>query len=487
LIVALIAVRQAAGSTGFAAIAGGACALTTTVLTNWVAGLALAFAVTMLLVAHVDDPKFRHRRVFAAGLLGYLLSAFWLTPDFIAQMALNWPKDAFGYQFQRWEQLAMIAWFLGLVILRLIFWRWGQERHLCWLTLCTVGYGLPVILFYRYGINAFPEARRYALEFEMFLLLLAVEVFRQLFSSRYVWIRRLTAAAALASLLAITPQISRFVSHRYARWVLTDAEDSAEYRVAMALRDLNPQGRVFVTGGSRFRLNSWVLIPQTGGVFETGLKTRFPVEAGYQITTDLGFAKGKEFEQSMLLLRAMAVEYVVVHGPESEEFYKDFKNPTKFDGKLEKVWSAAGDSIYRITPFRYAHLLHPSEVPAMHVLYGHQAPWYPYIAGQLDAARPVLAFQWINARQAFVSGTMEAGMQVAFAIPYDPNWRAYVGGTRVELRKSTTGLMISAPLAARSTAMELRFEPSMQELGGIGISLGTALACGIALIRRKRK
>jgi len=50
-----------------------------------------------------------------------------------------------------------------------------------------------------------------------------------------------------------------------------------EYRLAEWIAQHPPEGRVFASGGLRFRLNSWFDIPQVGGGFETGLQNRFPV------------------------------------------------------------------------------------------------------------------------------------------------------------------------------------------------------------------
>lgn len=486
LFAALLLVRRAATRPGFPVLLATAVALAATVLTNWVAGLALSFAVLMLMLVHADDPTFQHRRVIHAGLLGYLLAAFWLTPSFIAQMAYNWPQDAFGFQFERLERLSMLAWAAGLLLIRFAFWKLPEHRYTCWLLLTVFGYGLPVILFYRYGINAFPEARRYALEFEFCLLLLGVHLVGLLLTHRRKPVRLISSFLLLVALLHQTPVVSRFVGHRYQKWQLVDKEETTEYRVASTLNNLHPTGRVFASGGTRFRLNSWFPVPQVGGVFETGLKTRVPLIIGYQVRTDLGLAKDREAEESILLLRALAVEYIVVHGPNSEEYYRDYKNPRKFEGVLEKVWEEKDDAIYRMGPVRYAHLVKKEEIPTITIQYGYQKPWYPYINAMLDPARPELAFQWQNARRASITGTLPQGMHVAFAIPWDPNFHAYQNGQPVPLRANSTGLMVSDALPDTSTSLELRFEPSWEELLFAFLSAATAIASLVYLFRPKK-
>lgn len=485
LFTALILVRRAALRPGFAALLAAAISLAATVLTNWVAGLALAFAVLMLLLANAGDQSFRWRRVLLAGLLGYALAAFWLTPSFIAQMAYNWPQDAFGFQFQWLERAAMAAWAAGLLLIRYSFQRLPHRRYLCWVTLCVYGYGLPVLLFYRSGINAFPEARRYALEFELCLLLLVVECFRlSLASSRFA-VRAAASLGLLVLLLQQTPAITRTLSHGYRKWQLASVESSQDYRIATALNNLHPAGRIFASGGTRFRLNAWYPIPQVGGVFETGLKTRTPVEIAYQVRTDLGLAPGTEAEVSILLLRAYAVEYVVIQGHRSSDYYRDFKNPRKFEGVLEKVWEEKDDAIFRVTPVRYAHIIKPEEIPAATVRNSDWKPWYPYVNAMLDPARPVLQLRWTDASRASITGKLGRGAQVAFAIPWDPNFRAFQNGQPVPLHASAAGLLYTAPLPADSEAMELRFVPSAEEIACALLSLATAVWCGFQL-RKKR-
>jgi hypothetical protein len=298
-------------------------------------------------------------------------------------------------------------------------------------------------------------------------------------------VRAVCSFLLLVLLLQQTPTVSRFVGHRYQKWQLQDKEGSTEYRVATALNDLHPTGRVFASGGTRFRLNSWFPIPQVGGVFETGLKTRVPLIIGYQVRTDLGLAKGREAEESILMLRSLAVEYIVVHGPNSEEYYHDYKNPRKFEGVLEKVWEEKDDAIYRMGPVRYAHLVKKDEIPTITIQYGYQKPWYPYINAMLDPARPVLQFHWENARRARVDGTLPQGMHVAFAIPWDPNFHAYQNGKAVALRANSTGLMVSDALPENSTSLDLRFEPSWEELFCALLSAVTAIGCVVYLFRKQ--
>lgn len=485
LILALAVIWRAATRPGFPLLFASALMMAATVLTNWVAGIALAFAVSMLLVAHIGDSGFRHRRVIIAGFLGYLLAAFWLTPDFVFRMARNWPKDAFGFQFEALERYSLLGWAAALILIRLVFRRFPNQRFLCWLSLCTFGFGYLVALFYRYGVNPIPEARRYALEYEMFLVLLVVEALR------LCWIhgprgRSLAIAGALLVVYQNIPEIYRFVEHRYVKWAPEPHQETPEFRVAAELERLRPSGRVFATGGTRFRLNSWFLVPQIGGVFESGLRSRTPLDVAYQIRTDLGFPEGKQAELSITMLRALAVEYIVIHGRESAEFYRDFKNPEKFEGVLEKVWQERGDSIYKIPGHLYAHLVRPGEIPNIEPRFGYYLPWIDYVGAMMDPSRPELSFNWNSNKSAIVEGSVTQGMHVALSVTYDENWHAYQDGREIPVESMLTGLTLLKPHAAANTRIELRFEPSRQEILCAALSAATLAGCLLALFFRRR-
>jgi hypothetical protein len=400
-------------------------------------------------------------------------------------MARNWPKDAFGFQFEALERYSLLGWFASLLLIRLLFRRWPQYRYLCWLLLCAFGFGFLVSLFYRYGVNTIPESRRYALEYELFLLLLAVELIRLGWQSGPRW-RKLALAGALALAYYETPNVTRFLAHRYDKWTPIAQEDSPEYHVASALDQLRPQGRVFATGGTRFRLNSWTLVPQIGGVFESGLRSRIPLDVAYQIRTDLGLPAGREAEISIQMLRALAVEYIVIHGRHSAEFYRDFKNPEKFDGVLEKVWEREGDSIYRIPGHRYAHLVLPGELPDIEPRYGHFMPWIAYVEAMRDPKRPALEFSWQSARSARIAGPVPENMHVAVSVTYDENWRAFQDGREIPVEPMVTGLTLLKPRPASYSRIEMRFAPSLQERLCAVVS-ALALACCLFLCIPRRK
>jgi len=483
-LLALLFVRRAA-LTGGRNVLYAAIALAATVLSSWVAGLALAFAVLMLLFVHLRDAEFHHRRVILSGLIGYGFACFWLTPSFVAQMAYNWPQDAFGFQFQRIERVSMIAWAVALLVIRAAFLRFPSQRYLCWILLCGFGFGFPVMLFYRYGINPFPESRRYALEFELFVILVWVACVRMLRAKpdwRWRWAGMFVL---LMGLLSETPHVVKYTTHFYSAWKPVPVRDAKQHKIAAAIAALQPSGRVFASGETRFRLNAGYPVAQAGGVFESGLKSRTALALAFQLRTDLGIPAGHEGEASVHLLHALGAEYIVVHDATSDDFYRDFKNPKKFEGVLEKAWFDGGDAIYRVPHFRFALPVTAEELPRGLAIDGDRNPWKKYSEAIADPARPQLDFTWRTARYAAITGALQSGSTIAINVPHDPNWHAYINGRPVPLAKTAVDMMTAGPLPADGGRLDLRFEPSTEEYACAAISVFTILGAMIFFLRKR--
>src|SRR5262249_2004270 len=155
----------------FSQLVVAAVALALVTLTNWIAGVALAWCCLMMLLAGpASSPEtgFLGRRILLAALLAYLLACFWLTPDYIAPTFLNWLAAAFGYSpdHSKYQLLAIL---IAVPAAIAAIFRWRPRRYyLCFLLICLSGFAWVVALHYWYNVSVIPESRRYALEFEFF-------------------------------------------------------------------------------------------------------------------------------------------------------------------------------------------------------------------------------------------------------------------------------------------------------------------------------
>jgi hypothetical protein len=450
-------------------------------LTNWIAALALALCMMLFLLAAAGLPGFRRRRLIAAALLAYGLACWWLTPTFIRTIAFNWPADAFNYKLQVTQGWLLAGWAAGIVLLRLTarLLEWEFAPTFLWLGVWT--FGFPVVIFYSYNIDTLPESRRYAVEFTLFFFAALIEFLRWATISGNRVRQFCAAAVAVAFLATGLTQAKQLLTQPYDRWRPVPAPSTREYRIASWIAEQRPQGRVLASGGLRFRLNSWFDIHQVGGAFESGLRNRVPVHFAYQIRTGIGSRLDNEAQEALLQMKALGVEYVVVHGPESEEYYRDYRNPMKFEGVLEKPWAQGNDWIYRVPFTSLAHLVRPDEQP----LYGHREWIAKYVGAIDDPNRPKLRARWLDARTVEVTGPVAPGHDVVVAVTHEDGWQVAQDGTPVELTANTMNFLVAK--ARPSAASVLRFEyRGTPEQRGMGVLSAVVWAGTIRYLWKRR-
>ncbi len=324
---ALLALCRAGTRRTYPPILAAALLLAVIPLTNWVAAFALAISCLLLLLASWGQSEFQTWRALAAAGLAWLLACFWLTPSFIKTIFFNWPVDSFAYQLGNQQVRALGGMVAGALLLRLLF-RWFRGSfYLCLVTLGAFVFGWIATGFYVYGVDTIPESRRYAIEFEFFLALALLEALRLAWNHSNQTIRLCAAASGGVLLLAGVPQLWAYGTQGWQQWQPTPQAKTVEYQLGRWLEDRGPEGRVFASGGLRFRLNSWFDLQQVGGGFETGLQNRVPVDLAYRIRAASNLWHGHETEDTLAELKALGAQYVVVHGPKSREYYRDFVHP----------------------------------------------------------------------------------------------------------------------------------------------------------------
>ncbi|HEX7598329.1 MAG TPA: hypothetical protein VF518_08945, partial [Polyangia bacterium] len=453
---ALLAVWLAGKRRGFPRILLAAVLLAAIPLTNWVAAFALAMSCLLLLLAAWGEPGFQAWRTLAAAALAWLLACFWLTPSFVKIIAFNWPVDSFAYKLgppQVWALSGMLA---GVLLIRLLF-RWLRGSfYFCLVTLGAFVFGWISTAFYVFGVDTIPESRRYAIEFEFFLAMALAEGFRLTLKSSNQTIRLCAFGSGGVLLLAGVPQLGAYATQGWHEWLPVPPENTIEYQLARWIAQHPPQGRVFASGGLRFRLNSWFDLPQVGGGFETGLRNRVPVDLVYDIRP------GNDQANPLLKLTALDAQYVVVHGPKSQEYYRDFVRPERIAASLPAVFHTADDTIYALPPRRLAHLLRPEEIADSDVS-AHQDVLARYVAAIEDSSRPALDSRWIDTNTFAVTGPAPPGTLVAIQVNADPGWRATQDGREIAITRDTLGFVVLHPSPAAATRIELRFRGTIEQ------------------------
>lgn len=464
---ALLAVWLAANKRSYPRILLAAVLLAAIPLCNWLAAFALAISCLLLLLAAWGEPEFQAWRAIAAAALAYLLACFWLTPSFVKIIFFNWPVDSPGYHAghqQDWSLAGLIG---GALLIRLAF-RWlPASFYLRLVTLAAFVFGWICTAHYLYGVDPIPESRRYAIEFELFLALALIEYLRLMLKSTNQTIRLCAYGMGGMLLLAGAPQLYSYMTQGW-QWLPIEPESTIEYQVADWIHQHPPQGRVFASGGLRFRLNSWFDLAQVGGGFETGLRNRVPVDLVYDIRG------GHEPEETLLKLKALGAEYVVVHGPKSKEYYRDFVRPERITGTLPVVFHTADDTVYALPPRRMAFLIRPEEV-AQTDAREHREVLERYVSAIDDPARPVLRTQWLGTNTLSMTGPAPAGDVVTVQVNADPGWQATQDGREIPMAQDKLGFVVLHPTPAANTRLELHF-------GGTLEQRLMALLCGLTWI-----
>jgi hypothetical protein len=459
-------------------------------LTNWVAGLGLAFSSLMLLFAAFKAPDasdFRHGRALAAAVLAYLLACFWLTPTFIQTIAFNWPADAYNYHLRTTQWQLIGGFVVAIVLIRAAAWWLRWRFYETFVALCAFGFGYVVLFYYSYAVDMVPESRRYALEFELFVVTAVFAFLRFCWNQRND-IRLICGAGVLAALfVAGLPQLSGYMTQGWQRWRPIPTKSTAEYRVGRQLASYRPEGRVLVTGGLRFRLNASANLQQVGGAFESGLRNRTPVHFAYHIRTGADTPPGLEVPLALLEMKALGVEYVVIHGPKSDEHYRDYRNPLKFEGVLERVadfsHAADDDLIYRVPFHGLAHLIHPSEQPQS----AFRDKLGSYVAAIEDTARPRLRMRWTGNRDFEIDAVIPEGMLISAQVTHDDGWQAEQDGRPVDISRSPLGFIDVHARPAASSKIRLHYNGAIEQRLMAVISLLSWIAALIVLRRTLRR
>jgi hypothetical protein len=333
-------------------------------------------------------------------------------------------------------------------------------------------------------VDTIPESRRYAIEFEFFLALALVEGLRLTLNSSNQTVRLCAFGTGGVLLLAGLPQLWAYSTQGWQQWLPVQPESTIEYQLAQWLAQHAPEGRVFASGGLRFRLNSWFDLPQVGGGFETGLRNRVPVDLAWGIRAAGNLRPGSETEDTVLELKALGAGYVVVHGPKSREYYRDFVRPERMATALQPVYQTEDDTIYALPPRPLAHLIRPEEMPYADVRDDHEA-LTRYVAAIEDPSRPALRSQWIGTHTLAMTGPAPPGHMVAVRVNADPGWRATQDGHAIAMTRDQLGFVVLHPSPAGDTRIELRYRGTLEQRIMAAVSASAWLVCLFAFFRKR--
>lgn len=453
------------------AAAGGAAVL----CTNWLGGaewLLLLGAWTVSRSQLFDIRSWQRAGLYAAGSYG--LAAIWIPPSTVFAFGGSEEFRQAGYF------AALPAWLLYLSagVAGLAALLWVAERK-CW----SREFRFVAVLVYGSGLLTAPAAwapgrYEHLLRFHLLLDLSVTLLFA--FAARAIGARLRASWRPLALVLLLlwsAYPAARIRAHAAEIIRPVRIEQTVEHQLSNWLAKNLPEGRVFVTGSIRFYLNAFADVVQFGGGFDPGLIN--PNYAGivHQILQGEGAGK-REGEVAALWLKAYGVDAVAVSGPKTRQAYRDFRNPSKFEGVLPELWRDGDDVLYGI-PRRttgLAHVVRPEDLPERAPEHGMDLePVARYVQAIEDEALPAARFRWLNRHQAEITAEMSPEQLLSVQVSYHPGWQAVANGRKCKVHGDPLGQVVVEPGCAGPCRVVLTYtggvERGLTRVGAVAVVL----------------
>jgi len=456
------------------ALAALCCALI--ISTNFYGAVTLALFFCILAwsiwVTHGDGMVWARAAGIAA--LAYGLTAIWLVPSYVQITMRNMQFVALpGNTWSRWVAVAAAIAF-GLISFLLARGR-REFAYLVFVCGSASAFTLVVLGEHYFNFRVMGQGQRLIPELDLALILLAVEFLRRLWSSDLPGPRLPFAPSLWTRVAAIVIVMGSFAcSVGYVRraWQIyvpePDYKQRVEYRVTDWMAKNLPHARSFAPGSIRFWYDTWADLAQVNGGSEQGLINPLMPQVNYFIT------KGQDTRADIAWMQALGVDAVIVPDKSSQEFYREFVDPRKFDGVLPAIYNDhKGNIIYKV-PRHQEGLAHIVETRRMQSV---QAITH---VSQLDRLRAYLdvikqgplgrsTASWDGTDALDIRANIASGESILVQETYDPGWHAYARSRELPVHSDPLGFMwIEAPPGGQE--IRLQFEMPMENRFGMMVT-----------------
>ena len=183
-------------------------------------------------------------------------------------------------------------------------------------------------------------------------------------------------------------------------------------------------------------------------------------------------------------LRIYGCDAVIVSGPASQEQFKPYTYPRKFDGVLPVLWRESDVTIYGVPrrsrslarAVRQADLARRFPPDASRL-----AELQPFLTALDDPGLPEANFQWLGTRQASIAADLRPGLLLAVQVAYHSGWSARVGGQARRVWGDPLGLMIVEPRCEGPCVVDLAYDGGIEMAFFRGLSW-VSIAGGLAAV-----
>jgi hypothetical protein len=415
----------------------------------------LTAAVCMIAVFPRKDYASNALLVIAIGLVAYAIVAPFLSPSMLLAIRKASANAEGGWTAGSLTALAIVM--LGWIVLWRALQRWTTDWRLRFFALFAyLTSSVPVIGAYLHR-QFLPQPGRYKLEMELALALLAAFGLRSVFGKAWPALK----VALLLLFLALAGE--QIVSHRqFARNILqtADATQTIEYRTAAWASQNLPGVRVMLPGSIAQWANDFTDVWQFSGSSWSQAYNQAQ-QRGLAGIYNAGDTPRQDARVALDWLGAFGVGAIAVSGPNSQEYWKPFTHPAKFEGLLPVLWREADVTIYRV-PQRSASRAHVVNETAI-VSHSPAGPRdteeiEKYVAALDAPSLPVADFHWAGPNSIQIRTMASAGQAISVQVSYHPGWHAKSGNRTIEVRRDGLGLMWLRPECSGLCEIQLDYD-----------------------------
>jgi hypothetical protein len=239
-----------------------------------------------------------------------------------------------------------------------------------------------------------------------------------------------------------------------------DLTQTIESRTAMWASQNLPGVRVMLSGSIAFWADDFTDVWQFSGSSWSQAYSQVQ-QRGLAGIYNGGATPQQDARVALDWLKAFGVGAIAVSGPNSQEFWKAFTHPAKFDGLLPVLWRQDDVTIYRV-PQRTASLAHVVNETALvshpPVRPSDTAEIEKYVATLDDQSLPAAEFRWTGSNSIQIRTMASPEQAISVQVSYHPGWHAKAGNRTVDVRRDGLGLMWLRPECSGLCEIQLDYD-----------------------------